>query len=171
MRTETKRYNIILHWSKSRLWRWSIPMVQNRWLWRIMRLYLISNIPNQWCLHIGIGQIILIFTFKINFTNNDTSVVHSVTLYVKTSSNEVVPLKAVYDNTIKQWVATGKFGSNSLPVNLSVNYSANADSYIDGDELSDIKTDISNLNSDLQSQLADLNKAFDSSSDSLIGHN
>ena len=109
------------------------------------------------------------FTFKINFTNNDTSVVHSVTLYVKTSSNEVVPLKAVYDNTIKQWVATGKFGSNSLPVNLSVNYSANADSYIDGDELSDIKTDISNLNSDLQSQLADLNKAFDSSSDSLIG--
>ncbi len=62
------------------------------------------------------------FTFKIDFTNNDTSFVSDVTLYVKTSSEDIISIPASYDKTKDIWVATRKFTSYSLPVNLSVDY-------------------------------------------------
>jgi len=76
------------------------------------------------------------FTFKIDFTNNDTAYVSNVTLYVKTSSNDIVPLAASYDKTKDIWVATKKFTSNSLPVNLSVDYKANSEALLDGEYMS-----------------------------------
>jgi hypothetical protein len=71
------------------------------------------------------------FTFKVDFTNNDPNFVSDVTLYIKTSSNEVVPITATYDKTNDLWVATRKFYSGSLPVNVSVGYKAENKSLLD----------------------------------------
>lgn len=75
------------------------------------------------------------FTFKIDFTNNDTAYVSNVNLYVKTSANEIIPIKATYDKVKDIWVATRKFNSTSLPVNLSVDYMANSGVLVDKDYL------------------------------------
>lgn len=78
------------------------------------------------------------FTFKVDFTNNDTAFVSNVKLYVKTSSNEIVPLTASYDKKKDIWVATSKFHSGSLPVNLSVEYKANSEVLLDNSCVLDI---------------------------------
>lgn len=81
------------------------------------------------------------FTFKIDFTNNDTAYVSNVILYVKTSSNDIVPLAASFDKKKDIWVATRQFTSNSLPVNVSVGYKANSEALIDQNNLNDIHLD------------------------------
>jgi len=78
------------------------------------------------------------FTFKIDFTNNDTAYVSNVKLYVKTSSNEIVPISATYDKVKDIWVATRKFNSSSLPVNLSVGYNKNkSENLVDREYIND----------------------------------
>lgn len=62
------------------------------------------------------------FTFCIDFADNDTTAVSNVSIDVQTSSGAIVPLKAKYDIGKKLWVANGQFHSQSLPVNVSVNY-------------------------------------------------
>jgi len=62
------------------------------------------------------------FTFKIEFTNNDSTLVHNVLLNVLTSNGSIVSLPTVYDGTKQIWVATGDFYSNNLPVNVTVGY-------------------------------------------------
>ncbi|MCD7972114.1 MAG: chitobiase/beta-hexosaminidase C-terminal domain-containing protein [Candidatus Azobacteroides sp.] len=62
------------------------------------------------------------FTFKIDFTNNDPEYVSDVTLYVSTSSGDIVPIPASYDQIKDIWLAKTDFESHSLPVNLSVDY-------------------------------------------------
>ena len=78
------------------------------------------------------------FTFKIDFTNNDTTYVSNVTLYVKTSSNDIVSIPASYDKTKDIWVATKKFYSSSLPVNLSVDYRAESKPLIDNNLIKNV---------------------------------
>jgi len=62
------------------------------------------------------------FTFTIDLTNNDTTVVSNVKLYMLTSSKTVVNLPTIYDPAKGLWVATGKFHSNSLPINTRVDF-------------------------------------------------
>ncbi len=98
------------------------------------------------------------FTFKVDFTNNDPNFVSDVTLYIKTSSNEVVPITATYDKTNDVWVAAQKFNSGSLPVNVSVGYKANSEVLIDRDYLNDTYA----LYDDIKSEYIDRKNFIDS---------
>lgn len=62
------------------------------------------------------------FTFKIDFTQNDPEKVTDVVVNAITAIGKEFPLKATYDQTAKCWIATGKFDSYNLPVNVSVGY-------------------------------------------------
>ena len=65
------------------------------------------------------------FTFTIDFTNNDTTLISNVKLWVKTCKGNQVPLKASYNKRKGMWVASGKFGSWSdydIPANVSVDF-------------------------------------------------
>lgn len=65
------------------------------------------------------------FTFTIDFTNNDTTKVSNVVLYVKTAKSGWHPLEATYDAKQDKWVAAGEFGNmydGDLPVNVSVDF-------------------------------------------------
>lgn len=62
------------------------------------------------------------FTFRIDFSRNDSSVINDVILCVKTNSGSVVKIKAIYDKTHNCWIATDRFSSNALPCNVSVMY-------------------------------------------------
>lgn len=63
-------------------------------------------------------------TFVADLTNNDTTVVSDVNIYVYTDRNEVRKLSAFYDKKKDRWVAISRFESNNLPVNVSVDFSA-----------------------------------------------
>ena len=62
------------------------------------------------------------FTFLVDFTNNDTTIVKDVVLYVFTDHDEIVTLYPEYDAKKDMFVATAKFGSYSLPYNVSVDF-------------------------------------------------
>lgn len=62
------------------------------------------------------------FTFLVDFTNNDTTIVKDVVLYVFTDHDDVITLYPVYDAKKDKFVATAKFGSYSLPYNVSVDF-------------------------------------------------
>lgn len=64
------------------------------------------------------------FTFVADLTNNDTTKVNGVTLFIYTSGNEVRPLEAKYDKKRDKWIATSKFESDNLPVNISAKIDA-----------------------------------------------
>lgn len=78
------------------------------------------------------------FTFKIDFTDNDTSHVSNVILTVKTSTNQEIPLPAFYNKEQNIWVATNKFPANNLPVNVSVSFKANMEKLFDSDRFVDL---------------------------------
>lgn len=63
------------------------------------------------------------FTFLIDLSENDTTKVSDVTLYVHTTDGDRRKLPAVYDGKLNRFVATSSFDMYSLPVNVSVNYS------------------------------------------------
>ena len=62
------------------------------------------------------------FTFTIDFTDNDTTKIQDVTLYVKTSDNKWRILEAIFDSNKSLWVASGKFYEQALPINVSVDF-------------------------------------------------
>lgn len=62
------------------------------------------------------------FSFIVDFENNDSSVVSDVFVNAKLSNGGRKKMEAKYDSKINRWVATGRFSSNSLPINVSVNF-------------------------------------------------
>lgn len=80
------------------------------------------------------------FTFTIDFTNNDTTKVSNVVLYVKTAKSGWHPLEATYDVKQDKWVAAGEFGNmydGDLPVNVSVDFSASSLLQMDYEKLNE----------------------------------
>lgn len=67
------------------------------------------------------------FTFRIDFTENDTSIVHNVFLYVKNSNNEWTVLNTTFDNHQNCWIANGVFNQYKLPINVAVTYQIDND--------------------------------------------
>ena len=59
------------------------------------------------------------FTFIFDLTNNDSTIVDGVDLYVHTDGGSVKKLAAVYNKKLGRWVATGYFDYGYLPVNIS----------------------------------------------------
>ena len=85
------------------------------------------------------------FTFLINFTDNDPSIVSDVTLYVKTAKSGYHALPASYDSKRMTWVAVGLFGvsnSGDLPVNVAISYNSEEPINIDSDMVNDALSSI-----------------------------
>ena len=61
------------------------------------------------------------FTFLIDLSENDTTKVSDVKLYVYTSDGDKRKLPAMYDGKLNCFVATSSFDMYSLPVNVTVN--------------------------------------------------
>ena len=60
------------------------------------------------------------FTFLIDLSENDTTKVSDVNLYVHTTDGDKRKLPAVYDGKLNRFVTTSSFDMYSLPVNVSV---------------------------------------------------
>ena len=64
------------------------------------------------------------FTFIVDFTNNDTTMISDVKLHVLLSNGEKKKLPVEYDKLKDKWIVSYKFLSNSLPINVGVSYFA-----------------------------------------------
>lgn len=74
-------------------------------------------------------------TFIADLTNNDSTIVKGVDIYVFTDQDEKRKLTASYDGKKDRWVAVSRFESNNLPVNLNVEINAKTDVLIDRTEI------------------------------------
>ena len=78
-----------------------------------------------------------VFTYTIEFTNNDPEVISNVILYVHTADGRFVPVNATFDENKGMWYAEidmGKSPDNYYPVNCSVDFDYNSIACIDSDE-------------------------------------
>lgn len=71
------------------------------------------------------------FTFIVDFTNNDTTVVRNVVLYVFMSDDNYEILFPTYDEKKDAFVASHKFTSSSLPVNVNVEFAIEKNTLMD----------------------------------------
>ena len=84
------------------------------------------------------------FTFLIDLSENDTTKVSDVKLYVHTTDGDIRKLPAVYDGKLNRFVATGSFDMYSLPVNVSVGFDAKTEIVVDNDEFKDTQSVLDN---------------------------
>jgi len=101
------------------------------------------------------------FTFLIDFTNNDSTIVSDVTLYVLLSNNKVSTLKPVFDGKRKCWVATAKYTSDALPTNVMVDYSSAASRYFDKRQLGEATEELEGYMEEYQAMVSEINETFD----------
>lgn len=95
------------------------------------------------------------FTFLIEF--NSPKLVKEVMLYVHTTSGAVVPFIAEYDSNKDAWFVSAEFSTNSLPLNVSVDFNSVKDFKFDAMEYTQLYAGksaeiLSNL-SDARSQI------------------
>jgi hypothetical protein len=65
------------------------------------------------------------FTFTIDFTENDTTKIKNVVLYVRTQNGHILSLEPQFDPLSGHWIAEAQFengSSGNFPVNVSLNY-------------------------------------------------
>ncbi len=110
-----------------------------------------------------------LFTFTIDFTNNDPEKISNVVLYVKTGKGRQIPLKARYDAKKQLWVASGEFGDmydGDIPVNVSVDFDAITEDAVLSEEFFaesyDILANLQNVISDYYANVDSLKTAIDS---------
>ena len=105
-----------------------------------------------------------IFTFTIDFTNNDPKVVSNVTLYVKTGDGTWHPIVAAYDKKKDIWVASGEFGNmydGNIPVNVSVDFDElTSEGSISPDMITDAYANLSEVQTDIKEYNQTLHTVF-----------
>lgn len=67
------------------------------------------------------------FTFLVNFSSNDTTLVSDVYVNVFTDRGSIRRLSADFDKEQGCWVAADRFDNSALPINVSVDYITNID--------------------------------------------
>jgi len=75
------------------------------------------------------------FTFIVDFTSNDTTVVSNVILHVKLSNNTISRLVPKYDSSKNKWIVCQKFYTSALPSNVSVTFDVNSITRIEREEI------------------------------------
>ena len=86
------------------------------------------------------------FTYTIEFTKNDTTLVSDVELVVETSKGEFYSLEAKYDEKQGLWVAVDEATDNEdLPVDVSVDYVLNTEGKIDPSRIRKMFADTADL--------------------------
>lgn len=98
-------------------------------------------------------------TFIADLTNNDSTIVKGVDIYVFTDQDEKRKLTASYDGKKDRWVAVSRFESNNLPVNLNVEIDAETDVVVDRSELEYAYDVIKNISDDYNSLLKQIEDA------------
>lgn len=83
------------------------------------------------------------FTFIVDLSNNDTTVVKDVTIGIYTNQNRWMDLKATYDENIGKWTAMHKFEESNLPIGVKVDFEADFPLIFDENIISDINTQVS----------------------------
>lgn len=83
------------------------------------------------------------FTFAANLSNNDTTIVKSVTISVYTNHEGWIDLEATYNDKMDRWVAVHKFGSSNLPTGVKVDFDADFPSVFDDRIISNLKEQLS----------------------------
>ena len=86
------------------------------------------------------------FTFLVDFTNNDTTYVDNVKLFVTTADGTVRRLYPVYDAKQKRWVASSRFTSGV--VNVNATFLNKAESEVDNTMLEDMSKEIAQVLAD-----------------------
>lgn len=102
------------------------------------------------------------FTFLINFTNNDSTYVDDVRLYVNTMDGGVTRLFPMYDGRKDVWVASSRF--ISAPTNVNVTFLNKAESEVDSTLIKDIQKEIAatlEAEKATNDKMAELLTAFD----------
>lgn len=82
------------------------------------------------------------FTFLVDFTNNDTTVVSNVQLHVLLTDNSLKTLTPQFDEKQNCWVATSQFHSYALPQNVNVEYTADTKEQLDRRLLEDLQDNV-----------------------------
>lgn len=71
------------------------------------------------------------FTFVVDLSNNDTTIVKAVTVGVYTKQNNWVYLDASYNKNKDRWIATSQFEESNLPTGVKVDFDAFVEPVID----------------------------------------
>ena len=101
------------------------------------------------------------FTFLIDFTNNDSTLISNVKLHVLLSNNTVSTLTPVFDGKRKCWVATAKYNSDALPTNVMVDYASAAERYFDKRQLEEATAEMEGYLKEYQDIVTDIAETFD----------
>lgn len=108
-----------------------------------------------------------IFTYTIEFTDNDPERISNVVLYVHTADGKFVPVNASFDKDKEMWCAEIDMGRSSngyYPVNCSVNFDyVITEQKIDQRQINDVWDNDSRFMSDYTRLLNDLNNITGSS--------
>ena len=96
-------------------------------------------------------------TFIADLTNNDTTVVSGVNIYVYTDHDEIRKLPCRYDANTDKWVAVSQFSSFNLPINVSVDFLANDEVLVDREEFDLYANKIEQKEEDMEQTLDSIN--------------
>ncbi len=94
------------------------------------------------------------FTFVVELSNNDTTVVKDVTIGIYTKQNRWMDLKATYDDNKGCWTAMHKFEESNLPTGVKVDFDADFEYLIDSKNLTDIQNKNELMVTEYQNTLA-----------------
>lgn len=90
-------------------------------------------------------------TFTVDLTENDTTVVSKVMLWVFTTGPERYRLlECMYDKDLNRWVAKDNFNTNSLPNNIHVEVTSRRQPVMDGRQIGSLISDLNSWQADGQ---------------------
>lgn len=114
--------------SKVTMYHWNPEMRKN---YEIVYDFLNPSTEDQYYIYYIYNKV---FTFKIEFTANDTTRISNVVLNVKTGQDEIKSIPATFDTKSGIWIAEGEFGNmydGNIPINVSVDYSCRSEQVVD----------------------------------------
>lgn len=123
--------------------------------------------PTQWTVYYPKK----VFTYTIEFTNNDPERISNVILYVHTADGKFVPCPATFDEKKGMWYAEIDMGTSSdnyYPVNCSVDFDYETEKLIDTGEFNNIKVEFANISSNFNDEKLLIDSVINSSDDSKI---
>lgn len=102
------------------------------------------------------------FTFIADLSNNDTTVVNSVTIGVFTKQNRWMDFEATYDKNMGRWTAIHKFEESNLPIGVKVDVDTKKELKIDSEILEMQMKESENLQNYLRAMTEQTNTLVDS---------
>lgn len=108
-----------------------------------------------------------VFTYTIEFTDNDPERISNVVLYVHTADGKFVPVNAIFDENKGLWYAEIDMGTSSngyYPVNCSVDFDYKAEKVVDIRESEDFIEYVMSLSNDFENNYKLINDYLNNNS-------